>query len=151
MEDKHNMKFYLINPKSRTIDTYIVQDENWDYKMIYKILDIEGSTFEWVSLDNQGNGMYIDGEGMLKNAFAGPDDSQTMWYFKIYTSFDYEHTIAGPALVCGTDDEGDTTSTTLSQTLLESVVSWVDDGQYFTPEPPEIYALDENNNIIRRV
>lgn len=146
------MKFYVINPKSRTIETINVNKKKWDYKKIYDYIGIN-NTFEWVSLDNRGNGLFIDGEGMLKTPYTETEGNihQTMWYFKIYTAFDYEHTIAGTALLCGTDDEGNTSETTLPKRLVNTIVDWVGDGEFFEPEPPKIYALDDNNNIIERI
>ena len=142
---KNKMKFFMIDPKSRTISDLEIDKDTWDYKQIYKLLGIS-NTFEYVWLgeiedEPFENGLYIDGEGMLKNAFSGPNDSQTMWYFKIMNQAGYEHTIAGPALVVGTDEEGDTDSTTFTRERIESIVGWVPDGIEYTPAPPKIIAF----------
>jgi len=144
MKDK--MKFFIIDPKSRTINDLEVDKDTWNYKQIYKLLGIS-NTFEYVwlggRLDNNEfeNGLYIDGEGMIKNAFAGPNDSQTMWYFQIINQGGHEHIIGGPAIVVGTDEEGDINSTTFTREHIESIVGWVPDGIEYTPAPPKIYAF----------
>lgn len=142
---KNKMKFFVIDPKSRTISDLEIDKDTWDYKQIYKLLGIS-NTFEYVWLgeiedEPFENGLYIDGEGMLKNAFSGPNDSQTMWYFKIINQVGFEHIIAGPALVVGTDEEGDTDSTTFTRERIESIVGWVPDGIEYTPAPPKIIAF----------
>jgi hypothetical protein len=143
---KNKMKFFVIDPKSRTISDLEIDKDTWDYKQIYKLLGIS-NTFEYVWLgESPGdgpfeNGLYIDGEGMLKNAFAGPGNSQTMWYFQIINQGGHEYTIAGPAIVVGTDEEGDTDSTNFSREHIESIVGWVPDGIEVTPEPPKIIAF----------
>jgi len=142
---KNKMKFFIIDPKSRTINDLEVDRDTWDYKQIYKLLGID-NTFEYVWLgeiedEPFENGLYIDGEGMLKNAFSGPNDSQTIWYFNIINQAGHEHTIAGPAIVVGTDEEGDTDSTNFTRERLESIVGWIPDGIEYTPAPPKIYAF----------
>jgi len=143
---KNKMKFFIIDPKSRTINDLEIDRDTWDYKQIYKLLGID-NTFEYVWLGESPddgpfeNGLYIDGEGMLKNAFAGPNDSQTMWYFQIINQGGHEHTIAGPAIVVGTDEEGDTDSTNFTREHIESIVAWVPDGIEYTPAPAKIIAF----------
>lgn len=144
---KNKMKFFIIDPKSRTISDLEIDRDTWDYKQIYKLLGIDNiNEYVWLgqSPDDEEsleNGLYIDGEGMLKNAFAGPNNSQTMWYFKVINEGGYEHIIAGPAIVVGTDEEGDIDSTTFSREHIESIVGWVPDGIEVTPAPTRIIAF----------
>lgn len=86
------MNAYLIDPFARTITEV---EHNGDYREIYKF--INASTFDVARLDD-GDGMYIDDEGLFK-------DEQAFFLHK-----GYGQPLAGKALVLGCDDEGNSTS-----------------------------------------
>ena len=131
--ENHMLKFQLIDPEKRTIENILISKKEYTYKSIYEILNC--TNFEWVSMGNT-DGMYIDGEGMLKNHFAGPEENpQTTWFFKLHLQDlggSGHHVIAGPALVCGTDEDGDTVSSEFELEYIRNLVEWVPEGVDFT-------------------
>jgi hypothetical protein len=93
------MRAILINPIDETIKE-VFYEGNKQYSRLHWIQDtINCNTIDGVRLDEWGQYMYIDDEGMLSN----------MNYFFKYTNNDYyvePVLIAGKALVVGTDHLG---------------------------------------------
>lgn len=100
---------FLIDPKEKTI-TPVLMDTS-DYKNIYKLLDIT-SPFTVVEIDKT-NLVYVDDEGLLK---ADP-----RYYFSLEG---FPSPLASRGLVLGSDEEGETISTTLSLEALQAMVSF---------------------------
>ena len=116
------MKMILINPYLQTIDEINWKVE-WDYKEIYKLIDCE--TFAWIDLDSKGNGMYVDDEGLL-SLKRDDNDELEQQFFRVIDSYGYEHTIAGSALVLGTDKEGETIGTDLDVEYIKLQIDFLD-------------------------
>ena len=103
------MKTYLIAPAHRTISEI---HYSGNYEEIYKLLDI--STFDAVRLyDNEV--AYIDDDGLYNN-------DHHFWIHRNYPT-----PIAGPALLLGTDQEGNDIAPSTSIDELRSDVKWVGD------------------------
>ena len=70
-----------------------------DYKEIYKWIDAR--TFDVVTLNGYGDGMYVDDEGLFK---------KSNYFFKVpvWNGEDYiQQMYCGKALILGLDDNGD--------------------------------------------
>jgi hypothetical protein len=117
------MKMILINPYLQTIDEINWKVE-WDYTEIYKLIDCR--TFAWIDLDNKGNGMYVDDEGLL--SLKRDDDNELeQQFFRVIDSYGYEHTIAGSALVLSTDKmTGETIGTDLDVEYIKLQIDFLD-------------------------
>jgi len=98
---------YLIDPFEQS-----VQEVNYfgDYTEIYK--HIKCDLFTVVGLNNKGDCVYVDDEGLLK-------DNQM--FFKIQG---YPEPLAGRGLILGTDEEGDSCSATLSFEDVRQMISF---------------------------
>jgi len=117
-----NVRGILINSQTETITEVYV---NGDYTEIYRIINVD--LFTVVNLDNKGNALFVDDEGLLKN----PE-----FFFK----WDgYHQPLAGNGLILGTDDEGESVSTTLT---LEEVKARV------TFKRLEVVAFEHREGVI---
>ena len=95
------MKAYYIDP----ILKFVAQvDFEGDYKEIYKWID--ATTFDVVTLNGYGDGMYVDDEGLLKQSnhfFEVP-----VWQGEYSSRGEYvQRMYAGKALILGMDSNGD--------------------------------------------
>ena len=119
------MKAILINPHLATV-TEVDYDGN--YKSIYKL--IKADTFDFVRLTSDGEGLYVDDNGL----FAG-DQS----YFIIQTpDMEEPMQLAGPALLLGNDDEGESIATKFStDDVWKMVIEWKKFMQIPTHAGPE--------------
>ena len=95
------MKAYYIDP----ILKFVAQvDFEGDYKEIYKWID--ATTFDVVTLNGYGDGMYVDDEGLLKQSnhfFEVP-----VWQGEYSSRGGYvQRMYAGKALILGVDSNGD--------------------------------------------
>lgn len=84
------MKALLIDPVTRTISEV---EYNGNYKQIYDLIDAD--TFDIARLYPNGDGAFVDDEGLLK-----PCDH--FWLHENYPS-----PLAGKGLLLGCDDEGE--------------------------------------------
>lgn len=118
------MNMILINPYLQTIDKMKWIAEEWDYKEIYKLINC--NTFDWVELDSRGNGIYVDDNGLLELK-TDDDGKLEQQFFQITDSLGYKRTIAGSALVLGTDKmTGETKGTDLDVDYIKSQLDFVD-------------------------
>ena len=140
------MKALFIDPTDETI-RFISYDG--DYKSIYRILGCR--TFEAVYPFNNGDTLWIDEEGLLKDsnfAFNIRADNPK-----------FNQTIMGKALVLGTDAEGESVEckTTLedlkSRIKFQGKVAIESDGQGFTLTPWHIYQnnLEEARLLLEKL
>ena len=140
------MKALFIDPSDETI-RFISYDG--DYKSIYRILGCR--TFEAVYPFNNGDTLWIDEEGLLKDsnfAFNIRADNPK-----------FNQTIMGKALVLGTDTEGESIEckTTLedlkSRINFQGKVAIENDGQGFTLTPWHIYQnnLEEAKLLLEKL
>ena len=117
MKEK-NLRAFLIDPEAKTI-TQVTH--NGDYKQIYEFIKCD--CFTVVQLDKV-NCIYVDDEGLLNNPR----------YF--FTIKGYPQPLAGRGLVLGTDDEGDTTGTTIKMSWLQDNIGFKElSVQGFDPIP----------------
>jgi len=84
------MKAYLIDPVAREITAV---EYSGDYLDIYALID--ASTFDVVRLYRNGDGAFIDDEGLFRS-------NQSFWLHK-----NYPQPIAGAGLLLGVDEEGE--------------------------------------------
>ena len=140
------MKALFIDPTDETI-RFISYDG--DYKSIYRILGCR--TFEAVYPFDNGDTLWIDEEGLLKDsnfAFNIRADNPK-----------FNQTIMGKALVLGTDTEGESIEckTTLedlkSRIKFQGKVAIESDGQGFTLTPWHIYQnnLEEARLLLEKL
>ena len=142
------MKALFIDPTDETI-RFLSYDG--DYKSIYRILGCR--TFEAVSPFDNGDTLWIDEEGLLKDSnFAfkikADDEKKFSW-----------QTVLGKALVLGTDAEGESIEckTTLedlkSRISFQGKVAIENDGQGFTLTPWHIYQnnLEEARLLLEKL
>ena len=140
------MKALFIDPTDETI-RFISYDG--DYKSIYRILGCR--TFEAVYPFDNGDTLWIDEEGLLKDsnfAFNIRADNPK-----------FNQTIMGKALVLGTDAEGESIEckTTLedlkSRIRFQGKVAIESDGQGFTLTPWHIYQnnLEEARLLLEKL
>lgn len=102
------MKAFLINPFEKSITEV---EHNGDYREIYKLCDYQ--TFDVVRLE-EGDGIYVDDEGLLKTIAA---DS----FFSLPATHPHQAYV-GKALVLGCDEEGNSTSPKISLEELKARV-----------------------------
>lgn len=86
------MRAYLINPHDQTITEV---DYSGDYCQIYDL--IECQTFDVARINDRGDVIYVDDEGMFHNS-------------EFFDLPGYSQPLAGLGLVLGTNDEGESTS-----------------------------------------
>jgi len=122
MESK--MKAILIDVKNQEIKE--VEHDN-TLQNIYDLIDCR--TFDLVMIDTVNN-IFVDDEGILKDNL----------YFE-YSGSDRVFQLAGNGLILGVDDEGDSTSPTLTVEDVEGKVRFLPEG--FKVEPyMEVTAWD---------
>ena len=122
MESK--MKAILIDVKNQEIKE--VEHDN-TLQNIYDLIDCR--TFDLVRIDAVNN-IFVDDEGILKDNL----------YFE-YSGSDRVFQLAGNGLILGVDDEGDSTSPTLTVEDVEGKVRFLPEG--FKVEPyMEVTAWD---------
>ena len=140
------MRAILINPMQESI-RHISYDG--DYKSIYRI--IQCTTFEAVYPFDNGDTLWIDEEGLLREsnfAFNIKADNPK-----------FNQTIMGSALILGTDAEGESIEckTTLenlkSRISFQGKVAIENDGQGFTLTPWHIYQnnLEEARLLLEKL
>jgi hypothetical protein len=99
------MKAYLIDPFTQQVTQV---EYNGDYHQIYKLIDCD--TFDVARINNQGDGIFIDDEGLFK---------EEQMFFK-YSS--YPNPLAGKGLILGTDKQGNSIEPRISlQEAIDSV------------------------------
>ena len=103
LTNKKPTKAYLIN-----VETLEISDiEVGDYRTIYTHIGNECSAFDCVGLNDKGDTLYVDDEGLMK-----PNR-----LFVIQTSQGIRR-LAGNAVVLGTNSEGDSTPPTITKKQL---------------------------------
>ena len=104
------MKAFRIDPINQSITEV---KYNGDYKQIYTHIDAK--TFDHATLYENGDGAYIDDEGLfVKN--------QYFWIHKNYPT-----PLAGIGLLLGSNEEGDSTTPKTTIEELKRDVKWVGD------------------------
>ena len=142
------MRAILINPMQESI-RHISYDG--DYKSIYRI--IQCTTFEALSPFDNGDTLWIDEEGLLKESnFAfkikADDEKKFPW-----------QTVLGSALILGTDAEGESIECKSklddikSRVTFQGKVAIESDGQGFTLTPWHIYQanLEEARLLLEKL
>ena len=105
------MKAYLIDPVRLEVTQVQIGD---DYREIYKFIDAD--IFECVQINRQGDAIYIDEEGMLKNL-----SQQIFFMYK-----GYSHPLAGKGLILGTNKAtGESREPTISLNEVIKAVSFL--------------------------
>jgi hypothetical protein len=102
------MDAYLIDPYQQQVTTV---QYNGDYNQIYAL--IECDCFDIARINDQGDGIFVDDEGLFK-------EQQAFFTFK-----GYANPLAGKGLVLGTNAEGDSVSPKLTLDEVKSKVMFV--------------------------
>jgi hypothetical protein len=103
------MKAYLIDPQAKTVTEV---HYNGDFHQIYELIEVE--LFTVVTIDDIGNAVFIDDEGLLNNP---------RYFFKLAG---YLQPLAGKGLVLGTDDDGESVEPTISLEDVRGMVSFLE-------------------------
>lgn len=104
------MKAYLIDPFEKQITEV---EHNGDYKQIQEF--IEADLFTVVRINDFGDVLYVDDEGLLK------EEGQAFFLFD-----GYPQPLAGKALVLGTTTEGESDEPVTRPPHLDQMVTWFD-------------------------
>jgi hypothetical protein len=103
LTNKKPTKAYLIN-----VETLEISDiEVGDYRTIYKHIANECSAFDCVALNDKGDTLYVDDEGLMKPNHL----------FIIQTAYGIRR-LAGNAVVLGTNNRGHSTAPTITKSEL---------------------------------
>ena len=94
-----NIKGYLIDPYTNSVKRVEVKG---DYKAIYPLIDCH--TFDIARVENNGDGIYIDDEGLLSLTPAT----------RFFTYDGYPNPLAGKGLMLGCNRAGDSINVKLS-------------------------------------
>lgn len=111
------MRAYLILPESKTIE---MVNHSGDYKQIYDF--INARKFDMVNLYENGDGAYIDDEGLIPKMHKGKKVEQHFWIHRNYPT-----PLAGTGLILGCDDEGETVAASCTIEQLRDDVKWCGD------------------------
>lgn len=107
------MKAILIDAKARTI-TEVEHDGN--YRQLYTLLsgDEPGKVelFTAVQINDQGDTLYVDDEGLLK-----PQEHFFRWT-------NYDHPFAGNGVILGTDDDGNSTAPHIPLDVVKAAITF---------------------------
>lgn len=117
------MKVLLIDTPNKCVREVV---HNGDYREIQTL--IHADLFAVVYLDDT-DAVFVDDEGLI-------NDNPHGWFMLK----GYAQPLRGYGLVCGHDEEGDTTSPKISKQALEELLSFPDDIEL---GPPESYAKVE--------
>ena len=104
------MQAFLIDPYKETISEF---NYTGNFEDINKA--IESRCFTVVNLDQKGNGMFVDDEGLLRGNLSLEK------FIKISS---YPDPLVGKGLVLGCDDMGESTDTTLTIDELKSMIQF---------------------------
>jgi hypothetical protein len=113
-----DVKGILIDPFEQTVTEVEIKD--YDYKKIYPLIGAD--MFQAVGLD-EVNAAFIDEEGLFKPIQ------------KFFMIKDYPHPIANKALVLGSNEDGDTVSTTLNLNEVKDLITFRPDLVYVGSDP----------------
>lgn len=102
------MKAYLIDPQAKTVTEVYY---NGNYQHIYQLIEVE--LFTVVNIDDNGNTVFIDDEGLLNSP---------RYFFKLAG---YPQPLAGKGLVLGTDDDGESVEPTITLEDVRGMVSFL--------------------------
>jgi hypothetical protein len=105
------MKAWLINPFDKTITEV---EHNGDYRHIYTLIDCD--TFDCVRFSDNGDAIYVDDEGLLK-------DLEKQAFFALPSIYP-DSAYAGNGLVLGVDGEGSTVAPETSLEEMKKLVTW---------------------------
>lgn len=103
------MKAILINVKDRTVTEV---NHSGDYKEIYKLLEIE-TPFAVAYERANGDGVYIDDEGLLHPAFGA------------FVMSEFSQPLAGHGLILGVDEVGETVDCESTVDEIRRIVKFV--------------------------
>jgi hypothetical protein len=104
------MQAYLIDPQSRTIKTV---EHPGGIDNIYKL--IEAGTFDCARFNEQGDGIFVDDEGLLH----GP-------IYQFFGIKGYGQPLAGKGLVLGCDEEGNSASPSVPFAWMRANTFWIE-------------------------
>ena len=108
------MNAYLIDPKARTITAV---DCDYKTKSIQAIYDLCGwHTFDCVGMDDDGNTIYVDDNGLLK------PPSQHDYFMLV----GYPAPLTGTALILGSNEDGETRDCTLTLEQVQAKIKFLD-------------------------
>lgn len=119
-------KAILIDPVTQTIT-----EVQWsgDFHHIYKLIDCD--TFDVARINSEGDGIFIDDEGLFK-------EEQSFFHHS-----DYHQPLAGKGLILGCDDEGESVvpSCTLEEVRskvrfvvplrINGELTWLEESKFF--------------------
>jgi hypothetical protein len=104
------MNAYLIDPFTKTVTTV---EYDGDYQRIYDL--IECDMFDVVRINAQGDGIFVDDEGLI--------NGKEQAFFRIDVD-GYHHPLAGKGLVLGVDSEGESISPHITHEELCERIFW---------------------------
>ena len=119
---------FLIDPHNETITEVMY---NGDYKEVYGHIDCD--CFDVVTVNKQGDGLYVDDEGLFKSGQA---------FFK---HADYPTPLAGKAFVLGCDKHGETVAPAMTLQDLQDKIAFVIPVRV---NGEEILWLDHNGKFV---
>jgi hypothetical protein len=111
------MRAYLILPQSKTIE---MVNHSGDYRQIYDFLNAKA--FDLVNLYENEDGAYIDDEGLIPKTHKGKRVEQYFWIHRNYPT-----PLAGPGLVLGHNEDGDSVEPSCTIEELRNDVKWCGD------------------------
>lgn len=133
------MNAYLIDPHQQTVTAV---DYDGSLHGAYKLMGVDLITTLYIN--NERDCIYLDDEGLFVDA-----DRQAYFWWDGYPQL-----LAGRGLVVGTDQMGETVAPVCSLEFVQSKVRWqpkATAGMLMPDLMPEVYEMDENMNIIRKL
>jgi len=111
------MRAILIDPITQVVSEV---EHTGDFMHIYTLLSdpkngLEVDDFNIVVLNDEGETLYVDGEGLLKES--------TRWFFKWK---EYGQPLPGRGLILGSDEAGETIATKLSLDFVRQMVEYTE-------------------------
>ena len=106
------MKAYLIDPEKEEVTEV---EYSGDYKDIYRLIDC--STFDIVGITPEGDGIYIDDEGLYA-------EKKYLWSFKGILHKNHLFNLVNKGLVLGSNIVGDSIEPDLSLKEVQRRVVW---------------------------
>jgi hypothetical protein len=140
------MKAYLINSATKTIEQI---DYSGDYHDIYKLCNYD--IFTVVTLTGDGDGVFVDDEGLLK------EDQDFFYVTHENGDLSKYVMLAGRGLVLGCNDDGDSVEPKMTIEQLRSRIHWANPIEAETErnrlltEYPKVIAFDTPEDLLNHL
>jgi hypothetical protein len=120
------MRAILIDPFAKTVTE---AEYEGDYHQVYSL--IHADTFTVVQLDDEGDALFLDDEGLLKEGQ------------EFFAIGNYPSPLAGRGLILGTDDEGESVATRISLDVVRAAVHWLSAEGAVTMNAAAVQAMED--------